>query len=151
MKVKQTIQPLYRSGWLETANFVFISACINCGHTAEEGIRRFQKWMNLDEYQMDTDGMKTSFYRSQKKFRDAVSLDRENFLVDLSPDLVTRDDIKEAMKEALDELVTNSPLLLLETKKRRPLSKKYNCENQLQIEYQTPTKRKKTPEGSMKL
>lgn len=135
MKIKQIIPDLYRSEWLDVANFVFISACINCGHSAEEGIKKFQAFLNLGEAELDTDSLKTSYYRSQRKFIEAMRNDRENILVQIEPE-VTRNDLKEMVREVIDEIVVKDPVLILNNRKRKKLSRKY-AENQTSINFKT--------------
>lgn len=60
--------------------------------------------MNLDEDQLDTDSLKTSFYRSQRKFRDTVKIDRPNFMLEKEPENITKEDLKKIMKELLEEV-----------------------------------------------
>lgn len=89
--------------------------------------------MNLGEDHLDTDAMKTSYYRSQRKFKEAMRLDRENLLMKIEPE-VTRNDLKEVVREVIDEIVVKDPILLLNNRRRRKLSCKYQT-NQGELQF----------------
>jgi len=115
---------------------------MGCGFSAEESIHKFQTFLNLDEQQLDTDALKSSFYRNQKRFRHAMREDRDNFSVDVEP-LVTRDDLKEMMREVMDEFVVSNPVLIVDTPRRRKLSKKHieiEKERQMRIKFSNEEK-----------
>jgi len=104
LKVKQGIFALYRSEWLDVANFVFISACVQCGYSAEEGVKRFQKFLNLGEDELDTDSLKTSYYRSLKKFRSSIS-DEKKYLKS-PPEMILSESDLELIRTIIQEEMT---------------------------------------------
>lgn len=90
MKVKHSIPDLYRREWLDIAAHVYISALLNLGTvrvdgedlpvnmSAEDAIKRFQKWLNLTEDQLDTDALKSTYYRNQRRFIEVMKKDIKN-------------------------------------------------------------------------
>lgn len=88
--MKHSIPDLYRREWLDIAAHVYISALLNLGTvrvdgedlpvnmSAEDAIKRFQKWLNLTEDQLDTDALKSTYYRNQRRFIEVMKKDIKN-------------------------------------------------------------------------
>lgn len=116
MKVKYSIPELYRKDWLKTAIHVWISAFQQLTHVeidgkkvqvricAEESIKMFQDWLGVTEDQLDTDSVKSTYYRLDRSFRsiktqEKSKWDRRRTEAD-ELDLI----IQKTVKAILDEL-----------------------------------------------
>ena len=123
MKIKESILDLYRKEWLDIAAHVFISALVNLRTitvdgeetqvhiSAAEAIKRFQKWLNLTEDDIDTDAVKSIYYRNQVRLMAALKTDRKNLKIEADPnDERMKEMIKSAVLEALTTLKQNPKL-----------------------------------------
>ena len=104
MKVKHSIPDLYRREWLDIAAHVYISALLNLGTvrvdgedlpvnmSAEDAIKRFQKWLNLTEDQLDTDALKSTYYRNQRRFIEVMKKDIKNMSMSKKTEAMYQED-----------------------------------------------------------
>lgn len=139
MKVKHSIADLYRREWLDIATHVYISALLNLGTvkvdgeekqvtiSAAEAIKHFQKWLNLSEDDLDTDALKSTYYRSQRRFIEAMRSDLKNMRVEINPDAQLEKLIEAAVHKALDKVIDSK------TPKR---VRKYNGNSQLKMKFE---------------
>jgi len=63
-----------------------------------------QTWLNINEEQLDTDSLKTSFYRSQAKFRKAIGEDRKHLEITFYNDPKANLDVTQVVRETLSQL-----------------------------------------------
>lgn len=122
MRVKEGIFALYRSEWLDVANFVFISACIQCGHSAEDGVKMFQSFLNVGEDELDTDSLKTSYYRSLRKFRHCMPTERKLMQAIEEPGLSPKD--MEKLRTMMQEVMST---MNKKKERRKPVFENQPC------------------------
>lgn len=96
---------------------MYISALLNLGTIKIEGeekevnisaadaIKRFQKWLNLSEDDLDTDALKSNYYRSQKRFIEAMRSDLKNMRIEVNPDAQLKELIESAVHKALEKVM----------------------------------------------